>query len=516
MNEPVPRNINSENAVISSILLNKASLGNVRDCLRPDDFFLSENRILFIEMLNCIDLGLVSNHGGRGHFPLDVLSAELEKKGLFEQVGGLDRLSDLMESASTSAAIVYHAQQVRMAALKRKLADLSRENNETEFQNGIESIFEDLKSLRTLKHEPLTRIDTSCESYFEDPPEIEYIFDGILPKGIVGGIVGAGGVSKTFFELALCVSMATGQPVLKHFQPVKPLPVLGLFGEDPATILHRRVFFIIQSLFPELKPETKDLLIQNFHLKPVMGRIGPLMRLEGGNPVHSDHYLWLRETIEAHKGLGVLILDPKSRFYGLDENSNDHNNAWVSCLEELARDYGLTVIFSHHVSKQSGGALLQTSARGGSALVDACRWVANLKTMDDTTAKNYDLENPKSFVEFDVSKNNYAPSLPGTIYFKRSENGVLVPVNLEFQRRKKMAEGLFDFLQEAKEQGQTFTRRELIFGKLGKSIRDNMKERFSKCSRDELSNVIDFALKEGIISMNSVTANTNSQGILWV
>lgn len=513
-NGSVPRNINAENAVISSILLNKASLGNVRDYLRPEDFFSSENRTLFIEMLNCIDLGLVSNHGDRGNFPVDVLSTELEKKGLLEQAGGLGHLADLIENASTSAAIAYHAQQVRRTAIRRRLVDLSEETNEIDFQNGLESIFEDIKSLRNRKHEPLTRVETSCETFFEDPPEIEYLFEGILPKGIVGGIVGAGGVSKTFFELTLCVSMATGQPVLKHFKPTNPIQVLGLFAEDPESILHRRVWSIIQNLFPDLESQTRELLIRNFHLKSVMGQIGPLMKLEGSNPVPSDHYFWLRETVEQHK-CEVLILDPKSRFYGLDENSNDHNTAWVSCLEELVHDYGLTVIFSHHVSKQSGGALLQTSARGGSALVDACRWVANLKTMDEVTANKYEVDNHKAFIEFDVTKNNYAPNLPNTIYLKRSKNGVLIPVNLEFQRLKEMADELCTILQEERGEGRTYTEREITYHANGKEVRERLKET-TGCTRRELPEVISFATKEGRIKVESLTgAGRQSKGILF-
>jgi len=141
---------------------------------------------------------------------------------------------------------------------------------------------------------------------------------------------------------------------LKHFKPVKPVRVLGLFAEDPDNELHRRVHFTVKHIFPDLDSATTDLLFENLHLKSVMGQVKPLMKREQGNPIRSKYLEWLRKTIEAHRDLEVLILDPKSRFYGLDENSNDDNTAWVSALEELVRDYGLTILFSHHVNKASG------------------------------------------------------------------------------------------------------------------------------------------------------------------
>ena len=65
----------------------------------------------------------------------------------------------------------------------------------------------------------------------------------------------------------------------------------------------------------------------------------------------------------------------------------------------------------------------QNSSRGGSALTDGCRWVANIKTMDDKTAKKFQVTDPHNYVVLDVTKSNYAPKLPAPIYFRRGEVG---------------------------------------------------------------------------------------------
>ncbi len=347
---------------------------------------------------------------------------------------------------------------------------------------------------------PLTPEKTSVFNFIcLEPPQTEYLLEEILPKGIVGAIVGMGGVSKSFFEIMLGIGLATGKPVLKHFRPVNPARVLILFAEDPEAEIHRRLYFTVNQTFPDLDPDTQNLMLENLHLSSVMGQIGPLMHLEQGNPARSHYFEWLKKTVEAHKGLDLLILDPKSRFYGLDENSNDHATQWVACLEELSREFGLTILFSHHVSKVSNGALNQASARGGSALVDACRWVANLRTMDEKTAEKYNLEDFRTYVEFDVSKSNYAPRLPGTLHFKRGEHGVLVPVNLEFQRIREKANLLSSLLEAERKEGRMYTRQELLYRPCAKEVREQMGK------RKDVTEALDFALKEGSIEAFSTT-----------
>lgn len=339
---------------------------------------------------------------------------------------------------------------------------------------------------------PLTIEQTSVRRFLDhEPPEQEYIFEGLLPRPVVAALIGLGGSSKGFILLVLALSAAIGEAIFKGFDPAKAFRVLALFAEDPTEILHARIYRIVERLLPDLTAETKALISENLHAASVLGRVGPLMQLQDGNPIKSPWWFWLRDTIEAMGGVDLLILDPKSRLYGLEENDNTHNTMWVACLEELAQDFGATILFSHHANKHSGGALDQGSARGGSALVDGCRWVANVRQIDEKTAKRYDLENPRDFVEFDISKTNYAAPLRRTFYFKRSDHGVLVPANLDFSRLRDKARALCELLTEAQKDDKTLTRRELR-ERPGKEIRAEI-----GCSARETMEAVDFALREG-------------------
>ncbi|RJR40791.1 MAG: hypothetical protein C4576_19700 [Desulfobacteraceae bacterium] len=505
-----PQDIEAEQALLCGCVIRPQIIPEAQLILNPRDFYREAHKFIFEAM--CLL--------GADMTPV-TLADKLNSMGRLEQIGGAPYLYKLADVMSTSAGWKYHAEIIRDHAQRRKVIKTCWRAAE-QAGNGSISLAEVLSGLNRAvgtvsqgKLSPFTENQTSIVSFIcVDPPETEYLIEGVIPRGVVGAIIGMGGVSKSFFEITLGIGLATGKPVLKHFIPTRPVKTLALFAEDPDAEIHRRVHHSVSHIFQNLDLESEELLCQNLHMKSVMGCIKPLMKIEQGNPVPSEYFSWLRRTIETHKDLEVLILDPKSRFYGLDENSNDDNTAFVSCLEELVRDYALTILFSHHVSKQSGGALNQTAARGGSALVDACRWVANLRTMDEQTAKKYDLEDFRTYVEFDVSKSNYAPRLPATIYFKRGEHGVLVPVNLEFQRLKSAADRLCFLLQEEGTAGNTYTEREIIYEKAGKEIREQMKE--TGYTRRQLSEVVDFAIREGTITVQSMTGSgKRSRGILF-
>jgi hypothetical protein len=364
----------------------------------------------------------------------------------------------------------------------------------------------------------LTPTDTSVSRFLDaEPPAREFILIDLLLKGIVGAIVGAGGVSKGFLLSILAVGISAGITVLRHFVPARSRKVLYISAEDPEDELHRRVHAIAQQVLSDQSQDIWKLLRENFYVKSIAGMHRPLMQLKDGIPVTTPHYDWLRKTVEAHAGLEILILDPKSRFQSLDENSADFATAFISYLEQLATDFGLTVLFSHHVTKASGGALTQTAARGSSGLVDACRWIANLRTLDDATARRYEIDEPMRFAEFAVTKSNYAPTLPRSVFFKRGASGVLIPVNLEFHRLQRMAESLSGLVAEAyRTNGETFTMRELRDQAHGKPIRDALRASFGRCSKSDMEEITNFALREQLASIKERHTGARPREVFWV
>ncbi len=318
------------------------------------------------------------------------------------------------------------------------------------------------------------------------PEPIEYIYyfndQGLIPKGVVGVICAAGGVGKTFWLLSLAMAAASGG----NFGPInsrRPLNTLILVAEDPQDELDRRLWNIGKGNFPD-----------NLHAASIYGEVGPLMRIDGNVPVRADGFYWLERTIQNHHGLELLIIDPKSRLYGLNENDNDHSTQWIQSLEYLAKKYNLTILFSHHTSKDESGKISQTMGRGGSAIVDGCRWQAGLIRMDQKTADNFGIEDERNHIIFDMPKSNYSPHLPGKIYFKRTNTGVLEFCNPYQDRLKNLGEALIELL---KADTVKYTKKDLIKEEKGKDIFHEMKEAFPNFKRNQdMKSTIKYLINE--------------------
>jgi hypothetical protein len=321
------------------------------------------------------------------------------------------------------------------------------------------------------------------------PPPRDYLFEEVLPTGIVGGMIAIGGTGKGFILMMMGLSWATCK-MCGPLKPARKFKILYLAGEDDQEELKRRTVWTIEAMWPDGPPPEID----NFIPVSVAGKLGPIMQKDWqGNPTNAPAYAWLCKTLENLPDIDVVLLDPKSKFYGLDENDNGHNTAWINCLESLAARFKITILFSHHESKARAGSMEQVSSRGGSALTDGCRWVANIKTMDPKTGEKFQVSDPHNYVVLDVTKSNYAPKLPAPIYFRRVSGGALVHVDLVMERAKTLALELVTLL---KTQLEPLSRNDLIYEKKGKEITDELKETVEGFNRvKDINLAVDYALR---------------------
>lgn len=344
------------------------------------------------------------------------------------------------------------------------------------------------------KPRPLTPADTGIgwlQGFVK--PLMEYVLDGFLAARIVAGLVAEGGTGKTYFLMRLFASIATGIPY-GPLRPTQPRKTLLLLGEDPEDIVKARLFDILTAEgFP------RELLQENLHLKSVRGNCGPLLEFDGkGNVITSQWSDWLNETVVAHRGVEVLGLDPLRKFYGLDENSNAHAHAFVGLLERISEEHQLLSIFAQHIAKADRS--LETSkitGRGAGGFSDDCRWVAAMRTVTLEQANSLDLDGPcHQYVEFVVTKNNYAARLPGPIYFKRDGNGALHHINVVGERLRRHAAYLASLLASNGE----LTLRAIEKDLAGSVIRSAMEKEFKGSWRGrDLPQIVQYGIEHGII-----------------
>ncbi|OGC13042.1 replicative DNA helicase [candidate division WOR-1 bacterium RIFOXYC2_FULL_37_10] len=110
-----PQNLQAEQSVIGSMLIDKNAIIKVVEFLRPDSFYRDAHRHIFEAILELFDKGE----------PVDLITVTeiLRKNNTLEQAGGSVYVSDLLNSVPTAANVEYYAKIVEEKATLRKVID---------------------------------------------------------------------------------------------------------------------------------------------------------------------------------------------------------------------------------------------------------------------------------------------------------------------------------------------------------------------------------------------------------
>jgi len=114
-----PSDLEAEQAVLSSIMIDNDVFHAVFDHVKPDDFYHPANQILYTAMIRLRDTSQ----------PIDlvVLADHLTAEEQLEAVGGIARLAEIADFEATSANAEFYAKIVRDKAVKRNLIHVASE-----------------------------------------------------------------------------------------------------------------------------------------------------------------------------------------------------------------------------------------------------------------------------------------------------------------------------------------------------------------------------------------------------
>lgn len=115
----MPNNVEAEASVLGSILIDNKAADEIIPMLCADDFYLSQNRMIFSVMK---DLQNDSK-------PIDTVSVAdaLELRGKLDEVGSISYLSELAEGVPSAANGEYYAQIIKRDSLTRKVIHAGNE-----------------------------------------------------------------------------------------------------------------------------------------------------------------------------------------------------------------------------------------------------------------------------------------------------------------------------------------------------------------------------------------------------
>jgi replicative DNA helicase len=112
-----PQNIESEKALLGSIMLRPDAINDVLDIISSDSFYSEKHRVIFKSMFEL---------SGRGE-PIDLLtvSTKLKENNALEKAGGMTYLTELVNLVPSSANVEYYAKMVQKKYMMRQLIEAS-------------------------------------------------------------------------------------------------------------------------------------------------------------------------------------------------------------------------------------------------------------------------------------------------------------------------------------------------------------------------------------------------------
>ena len=149
-----PHNLDAEQAVLGSLLLEWGAMSDVVTMLKADRFYSFQNQMIFEAMVSLFKQNV---HGDT----LTIIN-ELTKLGKIEQAGGTAYIASLTDTVPTAANVSYYVGIVLDAAVRRDLIRMSSELRASSFDETRSSrtLLEDAeKSIFTLSdHNESTQI----------------------------------------------------------------------------------------------------------------------------------------------------------------------------------------------------------------------------------------------------------------------------------------------------------------------------------------------------------------------
>src|SRR5581483_4009390 len=169
-----PQNLEAEQGLLGSILLDNNVLHDVVTFLNVQDFYRDSHQIIYRAICDLYDRGKAID--------AITLPEELERRGEYKTVGGDETLARILESVPHSANAIYYAQIVRQKAIGRLLIESANEILREGYSNNFtaEQLLEsaermiyniaedktkgDTVELKDVIREAMERIDLRAES----------------------------------------------------------------------------------------------------------------------------------------------------------------------------------------------------------------------------------------------------------------------------------------------------------------------------------------------------------------
>jgi len=340
--QDLPRNLDAERALLTSIVLDPRHYARLKSRIVPDLFDHELHR----------ELAAVFRRIDRDGLDVTMVTilAEIDREEKLSNrfrltPDGMAALVALTDGSVPSNAAESYLKLAEEHAAKRNILRATEElagmatngSNAADLARMFHVYARKMEAVLTIA-DGIRTVDVAAALNATLPP-VPWIADGWLGEGdlvIFGGEWASG---KSLIALDLAISVATGIHWMGRIPIAKTGPVLYVDEENNSRNVTRRLSRMIRgrNLDPDLAASIPLRYLTKNHL-----------RLDAPNGLST-----LRTEIETHRPV-LVVLDSLIRFHGADENSNtDMAALFGEAIVPLATKYGCAFVVLDHMRKPS-------------------------------------------------------------------------------------------------------------------------------------------------------------------
>lgn len=158
-----PQNIDSEKALLGSLMIRPEGMYDVADVLTRESFYVEKHRMLFDAMIEL----------HTRHEPIDLLSvsARLKERSKFDSIGGGSYLAELADSVPSSTNAKYYAEMVQRKYVLRTLIEAAEHISELGYNEAeeIENVLDEAeKKIYSVTNSSVTKKFINIKDTLED------------------------------------------------------------------------------------------------------------------------------------------------------------------------------------------------------------------------------------------------------------------------------------------------------------------------------------------------------------
>jgi len=314
-----PQNIEAEQSVLGSLMIDKNAIIKIADFITPEDFYKDSHNKIFEAMIYLYEK----------HEPIDLLSLSnrLKETEHLERIGGHSYLASLANTVPTAANVVHYAKIVEKKAILRKLIDSASQiiGNAYDEANEVDEVLDlaeqrifavsqkhvrqDFTAVKPMLEEAFERLDelSKNKGQLRGVPtgfrELDQLLSGLQESNLV--ILGARpSMGKSSFAMDIA-----RQAAVKHNVPV------GIFSLEmsKSEVIDRLI--CSQARVDLWKMRTGNLSSSGEN--DDFSRIGHAIGILSEAPIFIDDTAGLNvmemrtmaRRLQSEHGLGLLVID---------------------------------------------------------------------------------------------------------------------------------------------------------------------------------------------------------------